>query len=734
MSQKLYLNILKFGVYLSLIVIFFVFKNLLFPFITSKQLAFNVLIEALFILWVGFIIKYPEYRPKKHYTWFGLVAFFIAMIISSIFGVDWNLSFWGDIERMLGVFHILHFLAFYFIIVTVMRSWRDWKIFYIISVAIAVIVSIQVDTGDSYGTIGNTAYVSGYLIFNMYFSLLLLVREKNKGLKWLYLIPFFLMFPGFLEANTTGAWVGLGFSIIVLLFLYGVLNKNKKLRLITLAGFLLATLFVVNFIILNRDNFITQRSLWFRNLTNEINLNKRTFQTRLVSWRAAIKAFPEHPIIGIGHGNYATVFDKYFDPIFFNSARGETYFDRAHNNVIDIASTSGLLGLITYLSIFGAIGYYLIRGYIKDQVGMHEFAILGALLSGYFVQNLAVFDSLVTYMGLMITLAYIYWIIELRGVEVEIPHDEPLNNREIYALVGAGLIILTVMYQFNIKPWNMLIGTIDGQRAYAQKNISLTFETYKRALANNTVLDRDSRTSMIRLLISNPNLLKKVERKEAIEILDFVLEMSRRNLELNPEDSLSQMMHAQIASAAANFYKDDKDKFSFYFNQALEAIDKSIEATPGRTPVYFQKAQLQINQGNKEGTIATLRYAASLNERDERGHCQLGRALMYFQETEEAYKTFDSCIDEGGANNLSPANFVKQLINHYSEANDQKRMISLFMALTNNLEKKNIENYVKLAMLYAQTGDKEKARETVEKAVEIDPSIRQYADEFLAGL
>jgi hypothetical protein len=28
----------------------------------------------------------------------------------------------------------------------------------------------------------------------------------------------------------------------------------------------------------------------------------------------------------------------------------------------------------------------------------------------YFIQNLAVFDSLVTYMGLMITLGYIYWL------------------------------------------------------------------------------------------------------------------------------------------------------------------------------------------------------------------------------------------------------------------------------------------------------------------------------------
>ncbi|MCG2701058.1 hypothetical protein L6267_02745, partial [Candidatus Parcubacteria bacterium] len=65
MPQKIYLTILKSGIYLSFISVFLVFKNLLFPFITSKQISFNILIEALFVIWFAFIIKYPEYRPKK---------------------------------------------------------------------------------------------------------------------------------------------------------------------------------------------------------------------------------------------------------------------------------------------------------------------------------------------------------------------------------------------------------------------------------------------------------------------------------------------------------------------------------------------------------------------------------------------------------------------------------------------------------------------------------------------
>ena len=139
MSQKIYLTILRSGIYFSLICVFFVFKGFLFPYITSKQIPFNMIMEVLFVFWVAFIVKYPEYRPKKSWITFGLFGFFAVMVMSCITGVDFNLSFWGDVERMLGAFHILHFFLFYLIVITVFREWKDWKVLFIASVLVAVL-------------------------------------------------------------------------------------------------------------------------------------------------------------------------------------------------------------------------------------------------------------------------------------------------------------------------------------------------------------------------------------------------------------------------------------------------------------------------------------------------------------------------------------------------------------------------------------------------------------------
>ncbi|RLC37764.1 hypothetical protein DRH27_03550, partial [Candidatus Falkowbacteria bacterium] len=524
MSQKLYLYILKYGAIASLITVFFTFKSLLFPFITSKQISFNILIEILFIFWIAFIVKYPEYRPKISYITFGLIAFLAAITLTCFTGVDFNLSFWGDVERMLGVFHVLHFLALYLIIITVFKSWEDWQIFLITSISIAVLVAIYGVAGEhAYSTIGNTAYVSGYLIFNMYFCMLLFFRENNKGLRWIYILPIIIMWFGFDRAGTNGAFVGLGFSIMVVFFLYAILHKNVKVKIATAALLLISIIAVVG-VLTNRDSEFVQNSRVLRPIRG-IDVQKNTFQTRLISWRAGIKDFKNHPILGTGFGNFAVIFDKYFDPSFYDYTRGETYFDRAHNNVVDIASTSGLVGILTYLSIFLAAAYYLVRGYREEYFSKHEFIILSGLLTAYFVQNLAVFDSLVTYMGLMMTLGYIYWLIQegetgmLDEIKTKkkkfirpLTSDRELENKEIYALFISGVILLTIMFQYNIKPLQMLVKTIDGQRALAQSDIEKTIDEYKQALGYDTVLDRDSRTSLVRTIASNPNALKGLDK------------------------------------------------------------------------------------------------------------------------------------------------------------------------------------------------------------------------------
>lgn len=731
MSPKIYLNILRFGIYLSLIIVFFVFKNLLFPFITSKQIPFNILVEILTIFWVAFIIKYPEYRPKKSWISFGLLMFLAAITISCFTGVDFNLSFWGDIERMLGVFHIAHFIMFYFIVITVFREWKDWKILFIISIVIADLVSFKGLAGKDYSTIGNTAYVSGYLIFNIYFAWLLFVKEEMTALKPLYLIAIIPMLLEFNKANTSGAFVGLGFSVLVLLFLYVILSKNKKVKKYSLVTFIILTALITLLFVYKDSNFVKHNSVL--RVATEISFKKNTFQTRLISWRAALKDFKNHPILGTGHGNYAIIFDKYFDPKFYNYTRSETYFDRAHNNLIDIASTTGIIGLAAYLSIFISLAYYLITGFKRGKINIHEFILVSSLIIAYFIQNLAVFDSFVTYIALMFTLGYIYWLVNKETIEEIKEKGREWENKEVYALFFSAVILLTILYQYNWKVYKMLDKTISGQIAYYQGNVIKSYEEYQKALSYNTVLDRDSRTSFIRLILSNPGALHKIDHSKAEEILNYAITLAEKNVDYNPRDSLNQMLLAQVLNEASMFYPKNSEKFSYYSNRALEAIDKSIEASPKRIPIYFQKAQIYITRGEKEKALETLQYAYNLNPDYFDSACQLSKVYFYYNDRENGLKWADECIDKGGARILGPKSFIKGLLKHYIEKKDWKRVVALYNRLT-KLEPKNEENWINLAKLYKQLGESKKSIKAAKKAAELKPSLQSYVDEFIHQL
>ena len=93
MSKNIYELILKGGLYLSLIAVLLVYNGFLFPFITTKQIYFNILIEVLSVFWIVYLLRFPEERPKKTWVSVGLVAYFSAVLLSSIFGIDFNLSF-----------------------------------------------------------------------------------------------------------------------------------------------------------------------------------------------------------------------------------------------------------------------------------------------------------------------------------------------------------------------------------------------------------------------------------------------------------------------------------------------------------------------------------------------------------------------------------------------------------------------------------------------------------------
>ncbi len=744
MPQKAYIWILKSGIALSFISVLIVASGFLFPYISGKQLYFNILIEILVVFWLAFIIKYPQWNPFKAEggrgvlarlgggITAGLMAYFLVILISAFAGVDFNLSFWGDIERMLGFFHVIHFLFLYLIIITVMRDWRDWQFVLTIFLAVATIVALTGLFGsEDHGTVGNTAYMAGFMIFGMFYAILAFL--KTQGLeRWLYLLPILVMFPAFVNADISGAFAGLGAGFLVFLFFFGILTSHQKFRLISL-GLLILIVGGGLFAFTNKEAPVV-RSI---KPIQDFSWEARTFQTRLISWQAAWEDFSNHPILGTGYGTFAITFDKHFPAEFYDLTRGGTFFDRAHNNLIDIASTTGLLGLIAYLSIFLAFVIYLVRAYRRGRVGVVEVSLILALGAAYLVQNLAVFDSLPTYIGLMLMLGYAYYLNTSSkdnsnsGSLISVNRDRKLIDREIYAFVGVGLLMLFLIFQYNFKTMRMLDGVIESQRVFASGDIVAATAVSQEAFSYNSPLERDGRDSYVKALTRYSQGLPRLDPGDRREVLEYAVELSRKNLAYNQESALLRLRMAQTLNLASRHFFDlDPELAEEYHQEALEHIDKAIEASPERIKLHTVKSQILLTRNQVDEAEEVLKEAISLNDKYDPAVCQLAELYLTTDQEDLGQVEMERCLNLDGSDELYQPVAIKKAINHYVVTEEFSRLKELYQRLA-RLEGNDPEVWIKKATMYYQMGEFGEAERAARRAAQLNPALEGDMQEFI---
>jgi hypothetical protein len=144
-----------------------------------------------------------------------------------------------------------------------------------------------------------------------------------------------------------------------------------------------------------------QSSLWQKipglNRLAVISLKDNTTVSRILTAKVALRSVDPREknidklLLGWGPENFLIAWNKYYDPDIFQYDSAS--LDRAHNKVLDVLVMNGIFGMISYLAIwFFAFKRLLAKGgQIKYQSALLFFGV------SYFVQNLFVFDSIVTY-------------------------------------------------------------------------------------------------------------------------------------------------------------------------------------------------------------------------------------------------------------------------------------------------------------------------------------------------
>ena len=248
---------------------------------------------------------------------------------------------------------------------------------------------------------------AGYLGLILPFAVALSFVSRPTWLRALALLAGLALTVGIGLSQSRGAWLGV-LTALSVMALAGTSRARQGFwpavyALLLLANLVLAGLLPAAWTA--RLTALGENFGLFDARTAVVTPENFALVERMAHWQAGWSMFVDHPLLGVGAGNYPVAYDYYSLPG-WREALGH-----AHNYYLNVAAESGLPGLIALLFLL-VVSYHQVALGVRARsvAGLERAALLGALgcLAMLTVHNL--FDNLFVH-GLQIQIGFVLGLI-----------------------------------------------------------------------------------------------------------------------------------------------------------------------------------------------------------------------------------------------------------------------------------------------------------------------------------
>lgn len=373
-------------------------------FFYMPKVIFYTLIVSVFILIALFNLKQFVSLIHKDKINILLFAFVFLLILSTLFAMDVELALSGSFRRVEGLSTLLTYFALFIMArISYPLQTKHFKYLLIVASVIALYGIAQTFNIDpfprdfirgewsrAFSTIGNPNFLGSYLVLVLPFATDQYIRHNKR---W-GLIVYVILIYALLSTMTRGAWIGAGVSHLIYA---GILIANHKLNTKRAIIFISVTLGV--FLLYNG---ITSGTFLARFLSIGKDVAAITDESagssRMFIWIYVSKIIVMHPLLGVGIENLGVAFQALYTQDIINHFGYMVIPDKAHNEYLHIAATSGVFALGVYVTLLANI---LKKG--TKQLLSHPtrialfFAVIGYAIQAFF--NISV-----------VSVAYVFWI------------------------------------------------------------------------------------------------------------------------------------------------------------------------------------------------------------------------------------------------------------------------------------------------------------------------------------
>jgi O-antigen ligase/cytochrome c-type biogenesis protein CcmH/NrfG len=700
------------GVFALPFVPLIVSQTMFFPFITAKNIAFRVIIEIIFASWLVLAMRDPLYRPKRSVLGTTVLVFLVVIFIADVFGASFANSFWSNFERMEGWVTLVHLVAYFFTVSSVLSGEALWKRFFHTSIGVSVLMGfygifqllgwITINQGGVRldGRLGNATYLAIYMLFHIFLTALYLARHRGERIwRWVYGTIIVLQLAILYFTASRGVALGLVIGLFVTALLITLFERSPERRMLrrsALGALILIGGLVIGFFALRSIPAIKENPV----LGRYVSISLSEGSTRFQVWNMAWQGFKERPILGWGQSNFDVVFNKYYDPQMYAQ---EPWFDRAHNVVFDWLIAGGILGFLAYLSLY-ATGLVLLW---KNKIGAFstiDKAILTGLFTAYFFQLLFVFDNITSYFLFFSVLAFLH---ALGGT--------PTRSRMVEAIAPV-LIVLALgsLYIVNLKPYlasRTLIQALVRQPGGPSENLAY----FRQTIGYNSFGSAEAREQLIQSAISvaaAPETVVSAELKN--EFLGYAADEMRKQTVAAPRSARYWFFYGSYLRRIGRL------------DEAVAAIERAHELSPKKQQISYELALAYTSAGRTEEGLTLMREAfdSAPGNREARVlYAALAIRARQFDLADELL------IGEAGSGALTD----ERVFRAYIEAGQMDKIVLIAeRRLADNPG--DAQAYVSLAAAYLQAGNKAKSIETLERMATTLPDTRAQADKFIADI
>jgi len=723
---------------LTLLTPFWIFKDLLFPYITSKAYYLRITVELALPFYVYLLLRFKKFRPSlKNPLNVSVLAFLLFSVISSIFGVNPLRSFWGNFERMGGSVYLAHLVLIYFYVVLLGQVARDYVRKFILAViylgAATALYGLMVKltanhfflNDPSYprvsATFGNPIFFASFLILPMFLTVYYLLAEHKRWLQIVYGCIAALELWCILLSETRGAVVGLLVALFIGAVVYVVLTDKKKLRLWGGAAIILFSM-IMGLAFTQHARFSTSTMLG-----RVFNLKDNNTEARIIQWGVALRGYKDRPLLGVGPENYYFISNANYNPAIYQY--DPSWFDKPHNYLIEVLVTTGIFGFAAYAAMLIACVWILTLAWRRGLFSLLEYCLLLAGFLTYDFQNLFVFDTISASLMFFVFLGFAGFLWQ----ECQ-PEQKDKNQKTGRGLDPFFLNTATVLCALGAA-YFIYIGNITGIVAAKDVNYGYAYAAVDPQIAQNyfkdvwnSPFDFDPVQSASKYSDSAVALASNPGTQTAAFVnqnLNDALSAEQDAVFRVPNDPTAWQEIANLYLTESIFNKTPLDP------KAVQAAQTALALAPKRPEPITLMVRLDIYQNNFAEAEKLLLGLIAEIPADYDAKFQL--AIMYGYEGQA-----DKGLQMGRdilAGGFTPrqAGQVDWMGKIYDQEKNYAQAAAIY-ELAVKIEPGNLQDEWALAQDYAKLGDKDQATAVVNNLITQDPKDAQAFQDFINSL